>query len=65
MAMPRHTGQEEREAISHLLGRLWVLLHRGNVANGHWPCRPTGFQFEPIVCVFEIMHNALSLTIDM
>ena len=28
----RHTGQEEGEAISHLWGRLAVLLQRGNAA---------------------------------
>ena len=29
-ALARHTGQEEGEAISHLLGRLGVLLQRSN-----------------------------------
>ena len=31
-ALARHTGQEEGEAISHLWGRLGVLLQRGNAA---------------------------------
>ena len=31
-ALARHTGQMEEEAISHLLGRLGILLQRGNVA---------------------------------
>ena len=31
-ALARHTGQEEGEAISHLWGRLGVLLPRGNAA---------------------------------
>ena len=31
-ALARHTGQEEGEAISHLWGRLAVLLQRGNAA---------------------------------
>ena len=31
-ALSRHTGQEEGEAISHLWGRLGVLLQRGNAA---------------------------------
>ena len=31
-ALARHTGQDEREAISHLWGRLGVLLQRGNAA---------------------------------
>ena len=31
-ALARHTGQEEGEAISHLCGRLGVLLQRGNAA---------------------------------
>ena len=31
-ALARHTGQEEAEAISHLWGRLGILLQRGNAA---------------------------------
>ena len=31
-ALARHTGQEEGEAVSHLWGRLGVLLQRGNAA---------------------------------
>ena len=31
-ALARHTGQEEAEATSHLLGRLGILLQRGNAA---------------------------------
>ena len=31
-ALARHTGQEEGEAISHLWGRLGVLLQRGNAS---------------------------------
>ena len=31
-ALARHTGQEEGEAISHLWGRLGMLLQRGNAA---------------------------------
>ena len=31
-ALARHTGQTEGEAISHLWGRLGILLQRGNVA---------------------------------
>ena len=31
-ALARHTGQDEGEAISHLWGRLGVLLQRGNAA---------------------------------
>ena len=31
-ALARHTGQSEGEAISHLWGRLGILLQRGNVA---------------------------------
>ena len=31
-ALARHTGQEEGEAISHLWGRLGVLLQKGNAA---------------------------------
>ena len=31
-ALARHTGQPEGEAISHLWGRLGILLQRGNVA---------------------------------
>ena len=31
-ALARHTGQEEGEAISHLWGRLGILLQRGNAA---------------------------------
>ena len=31
-ALARRTGQEEGEAISHLWGRLGVLLQRGNAA---------------------------------
>ena len=30
--LARHTGQEEEEAISHLWGRLGILLQRGNAA---------------------------------
>ena len=30
--LARHTGQMEGEAISHLWGRLGILLQRGNVA---------------------------------
>ena len=29
-ALAQHTGQEEEEAISYLLGRLGVLLQHGN-----------------------------------
>ena len=31
-ALARHTGQEEGEAVSHLWGRLGILLQRGNAA---------------------------------
>ena len=31
-ALARHTGQLEGEAISHLWGRLGILLQRGNAA---------------------------------
>ena len=31
-ALSRHTGQEEDEAQRHLLGRLRILLQRGNAA---------------------------------
>ena len=31
-ALARHTGQDEGEAVSHLWGRLGVLLQRGNAA---------------------------------
>ena len=31
-ALARHTGQDEAEAVSHLWGRLGILLQRGNVA---------------------------------
>lgn len=31
-ALARHTGQDESEATSHLLGRLGILLQRGNAA---------------------------------
>ena len=31
-ALARHTGQEEAEAITHLWGRLGILLQRGNAA---------------------------------
>ena len=31
-ALARHTGQCEGEAISHLWGRLGILLQRGNAA---------------------------------
>ena len=37
-ALARHTGQEEGEAISHLWGRLGVLLQRGNAAILGQPC---------------------------
>ena len=29
-ALARHTGQDEAEAVSHLWGRLGILLQRGN-----------------------------------
>ena len=32
VALARHTGQEEGEAIGHLWGRLGILLQRGNAA---------------------------------
>ena len=32
VALARHTGQEEAEAITHLWGRLGILLQRGNAA---------------------------------
>ena len=31
-ALARHTGQDEAEAVSHLWGRLGILLQRGNAA---------------------------------
>ena len=31
-AMARHTGEEERDAVRHVWGRLGVLLQRGNAA---------------------------------
>ena len=31
-AFARHTGQDEAEAVSHLWGRLGILLQRGNAA---------------------------------
>ena len=31
-ALARHTGQDEAEAVSHLWGRLGILLQQGNVA---------------------------------
>ncbi len=32
VALARHTGQEEGEAVGHLWGRLGILLQRGNAA---------------------------------
>ena len=32
VTLSRHTGQEEREATSHLWSRLGILLQRGNAA---------------------------------
>ena len=32
VALARHTGQEEADAITHLWGRLGILLQRGNAA---------------------------------
>ena len=31
-ALARHTGKDEAEAVSHLWGRLGILLQRGNAA---------------------------------
>ena len=41
-ALARHTGQDEAEAVSHLWGRLGILLQRGNAAilGNHVPALP-------------------------
>ena len=36
--LARHTGQSEEEAISHLWGRLGILLQRGNAAMATLGC---------------------------
>ena len=44
-ALARNTGQQDREAATHLWGRLGVLLQRGNAAllGNRVPCPPDAF----------------------
>ena len=71
-ALARHTGQLEGEAISHLWGRLGILLQRGNAAllGNRVPAYPEAvidgiekitFNFKVVRLICNV-YPALSLT---
>lgn len=58
-ALARHTGQEEGEAISHLWGRLGVLLQRGNavILGNRVPALPAVLHILMEYCKYTKMFN--------